>query len=199
MKNLCCPGAFTTRRAAMLCAFFSVLAVFPLFAFAAQNDPDPTFNASVYAPPPSMGNINVIKQQPDGKVLAAGYFAVVDGVPRSGLVRFNSDGTVDPSCVPPDIHSSSVGLGGIIYSIALQSDGKILVGGEIIGVNQTALSGLKRYNQDCTLDATFVNLQAIVVNDIAVLPNDMIVVGGFGPNLVRLSPNGTRDQSFAPP
>jgi len=59
--------------------------------------------------------------QADGKILVAGYFRTVGGVFLGSLARLNTDGSLDTSF--------DVMAGGIIYSIAVQADGKILIAG----------------------------------------------------------------------
>ncbi len=83
-------------------------------------DPDPN------------GSVLVVVVQPDGKILLGGDFAVLgpNGGPlvtRNRLARLNADGTLDTSFNP--------NATGRIYAIALQADGKILVGGSFNGPN----------------------------------------------------------------
>lgn len=111
-------------------------------------------------------NVNVIKLQPDGKILVGGYF-YVPSVNMYGLVRLNSDGTLDTTFA--DGLSMPEGVYGGLFEdprcIELQADGKILVGGsqwmawEVQGgfdpiANNTQV-GLIRLNSDGTLDDTF--------------------------------------------
>ena len=67
--------------------------------------------------------INTIAIQSDGKILVGGSFTSYNGVSANRMIRLNSDGSVDESF---DI---GIGFNAIVYSIAIQSDGKILVGG----------------------------------------------------------------------
>ncbi len=94
--------------------------------------------------------------QDDGKILLGGsiynQFSTVDDF---ALIRLNSDGS-------PDV---SFGTGGVVitdidegwdnaYGIALQDDGKILLGGEGYTNNKRNVCVI-RYNTDGLLDATF--------------------------------------------
>jgi uncharacterized delta-60 repeat protein len=89
--------------------------------------------------------------QADGKILAAGFSYAAGGVQAySTLIRYNSNGTLD----------GSFGTGGIVttnmaggpdnfgYCLAIQSDGKIVLGGS--ADTPTASDGfylaLARYN-----------------------------------------------------
>ena len=91
---------------------------------------DPTFN------PGTNGPVLAVAVQPDGKILAGGNFTFVGGgigttTARSHIARFNADGAVDTGFNP--------GVSGNVWALAVQSDGKILVGGEF-----TTLSGTLR-------------------------------------------------------
>lgn len=76
--------------------------------------------------------INSVAVQPDGKIIAAGYFGEITSHPV--IARYNSDGTLD----------GSFGITGylvdgtpnsIIYSILLQHDGKILAAGSSVNTS----------------------------------------------------------------
>jgi len=64
--------------------------------------------------------------QPDGKILVGGNFDVLNGQSRVSLGRLNADGTLDES------FKGGIGPygGTYIYCLAVQPDGKVLVGGE---------------------------------------------------------------------
>lgn len=130
---------------------------------------------------------------PDGKLLAGGRFDTFEGEPHQNLVRLRHDGSLDPS-----FHATGVGGGGV-YSLALQADGKILVGGVISNL-------LVRLNPDGQVDTTFHPAPiGQYINALVVQSDGRILVGGdFSElagepcqNLGRLNPNGTLDASFA--
>jgi len=65
--------------------------------------------------------------QPDGKVLVTGGCEEIDSVPRHGIARLEADGTLDPGfIVAPSLLDSLVGDPS---TLALQADGRILLGG----------------------------------------------------------------------
>jgi hypothetical protein len=61
--------------------------------------------------------------QPNGKILIAGVFDRVAGVPRKGLARLNPDGTLDAGFEP--LGAADGGL----WRVLVQPDGKVLVAG----------------------------------------------------------------------
>src|SRR5438128_3900097 len=102
--------------------------------------------------------------QNDGKVLMAGRAWNVNQY-DFGVVRFNTDGSLD----------TSFGTGGMVmtdlgsqfdaaYAMAVQTNGKIVVVGQTEGVGYDF--GMVRYNTDGSLDTNFGN-GGIVVTDFA--------------------------------
>jgi len=173
--------------------------------------PDQTFNPTFS----TFGIVNALAQQTDGKILAGGNFNQANGAPRSKIARFNADGSLDTTFnsgigIMPDPFNGT----NTVYDIAVQADGKILVGGSFGGYNGSNARSLARLNQDGTLDSTF-NASGFFYNftlsstvfDVLVQPDGKILVGGafFGNSnstfsniafMIRLNSNGTVDQSF---
>src|SRR6516164_5233215 len=96
--------------------------------------------------------------QPDGKILAAGVSDnnLVSG--QFGLVRYNSDGTLDTSFDGTGIVLTSFNSNAAFgHALALQTDGKIIEAGNFIANFRTRDydAALARFNADGTLDTTF--------------------------------------------
>ena len=89
--------------------------------------------------------------QSDGKVLIGGSFTTVNGTNRSRIARLNVDGGLDSSFNP------GIGLNGAVSSVAVQPDGKVLVGGPFTFINGTNRYGSARLNVDGSLDSSFVS------------------------------------------
>jgi uncharacterized delta-60 repeat protein len=93
-----------------------------------------------------------------------------------------------------------------VSPLALQADGKILIGGGFTTVSNISRVRLARLNPDGVLDTTF-NPPAISdsLYAIAIQPDGKILIGGdfttLGPQtcyaIGRLNPNGTRDTTFS--
>ena len=100
------------------------------------------------------------------------------------------------------------GVNGQVLAIALQPDGKIVIGGLFSTVNGIVRNNIAHLNDDGTLDRTFAEGPALgidgQVNAIAIQPNGGIIVGGtFSQagefetrNLARYQPEGSIDRSF---
>ncbi len=132
--------------------------------------------------------------QPDGKILASGFFTVFNGSPRATLVRLNANGSLDLAFNPVLTGTDSIWN---VYAITPQADGKVLIGGNFRTVNGTSLAGFARLNADGSLDTTFINVFSgfNTVNSILIQPDGKIMVGTNG-NLVRLNSAGSLDGSF---
>jgi uncharacterized delta-60 repeat protein len=149
-------------------------------------------------------DINIIKVQSDGKILVGGLFTSLNGATRNRLVRLNSDGTQDTAFYT----NLGTGFDNAITSIALQSDGDILVGGYYTALNGVTKNSLVRLNSDGTQDTAFyTNLGTGFDNGVfslAVQSDGKILVGGnytalngtTRNNLVRLNSAGTVDTAF---
>ncbi|MDN4165643.1 immunoglobulin domain-containing protein [Cytophagales bacterium LB-30] len=143
------------------------------------------------------GNITRMAEQADGKVIIVGSFTEVRGITRNGVARLNVDGSLDES------FSSGTGFTGVPYAIAIQSDGKILIGGDFSQFNGQAQSRLVRLNSDGSKDNTFTPLSLNnSVNDLVVADNGSIfVAGGFGltggNGFTKLTSAGLQDGTFS--
>ena len=143
-------GKVLRLRSVSLILTFILAAIFCSTSYGA-GEVDTSFNGAAYGALSNQGNVNVIKRQPDGKILIGGQFTEVQGYAATGLARLNADGTVDTTFNAPDFasHNSNNGqinFGGDIYAIAVQPDGKILVGGNIF-IGTFGPSGVRKGNQ----------------------------------------------------
>ncbi len=74
---------------------------------------------------------------------------MANGVKSNRIVRFNNDGTIDGSFVTGD------GFDNDVLALAIQPDGKIVVGGKFQRYDGEYRMGLARLNEDGSLDSTF--------------------------------------------
>lgn len=152
-----------------------------------------------------------IALQGDGKILLAGYY-VNSGEIDFAMVRYNTDGLLDVSFGTGGKVVSDIGTGDDYgYSVAVQQDGKILLGGTSTFGNSYDFS-LARYNIDGSYDTSFgfggIVTTAVDAGDdwgrsILVQRDGRIVLGGAANNgssgdfaLVRYNVNGSLDSSF---
>ncbi|MEO8732695.1 MAG: T9SS type A sorting domain-containing protein, partial [Flavobacteriales bacterium] len=104
---------------------------------------DQTFTASAH------GDVHEIAIQPDGKLLVAGYLNAVNGVQQNRIARLNTDGSLD----------STFNLAGeplpSVDAVALQLDGKILIGGYFHSVDGNSRNGIARLESNGQVDPSF--------------------------------------------
>ncbi len=138
--------------------------------------------------------------QPDGRVLIVGKFNEVDATTRVGIARLLPNGALDRSWVPAQFPLNST----TVNALAVQADGRILLGGSFASVGGQTRRGLARLNADGSLDPSLGDIMPNIspsptVNALALQPDGKIWVGGnffaFGGHnyLVRLKPDGTLD------
>ena len=127
--------------------------------------------------PNSSGSVNSIAVQQDGKGLACGTFTAFApnggaAVSRNRIARLETDGRLD--------RTLDLGLvtTGSFYSIAVQPDGKILIGGFFSSVLGVARNNIARLNPDGTLDMEFDPNAERTVFAIVVQSDGHILVGG---------------------
>lgn len=90
-----------------------------------------------------------LKLQSNGKILVGGDFTSFDGVSKKGIIRLNSDGSIDNTFTSPttfELDIQGVISNGIVRVIETQSDGRILVGGSFTNWNGTSYNGVEINN-----------------------------------------------------
>lgn len=133
--------------------------------------------------------------QADQKIIVGGQLTAVNGFSNIGIARLNANGSIDGS------FSSGTGFDGIVYSVALQTDGKIIAGGTFTVYNGTTVNRIVRLNTDGSLDGTFTmgtGFNGEVRKVYVQTDGRILVVGNFTTyngqtrrRLVRLNSNGT--------
>lgn len=164
---------------------------------------DNTFNANGVG---ATGIIAATAVQTDGKIIIGGGFPAYNGTTVNGIARLNPDGTLD------NTFNAGTGFSSIlpppwVRSIAIQEDGKIVVGGGFTVFNGTAIAGVCRLNADGSLDNSFSPGSGPnnIVEAVAMQTDGKIIAGGvFGSfngvstgSLVRLNSDGSLDNSFS--
>jgi uncharacterized delta-60 repeat protein len=148
--------------------------------------------------------------QADSKIVVAGGGTErFDGNRRniSVVVRYNTNGSLDTSFAGDGIAEISDEYTGEAYSVAIGSDGKIVIAGH----SQSSLNGednsigtlIARYNVDGSLDTRFGN-DGIVITPhktydlaatVAIQPDGKILTRGYN-EITRYNTNGSIDTAF---
>jgi uncharacterized delta-60 repeat protein/uncharacterized repeat protein (TIGR01451 family) len=154
------------------------------------QNPFPGANAAIFA----------LAVQPDQSVVIGGAFTSYNAFLRNRIARVNFDGTIDESFNPGN------GADGLVTSLALQSDGMILMGGDFLSVNGVNRYRVARLNTLGGVDATF--NPGVGVDDtvwsLALSTNGSIVIGGqfadvnnySRDHVARLDAKGNVDLTF---
>lgn len=159
----------------------------------------------------------------DGDMYVAGDFCCEGTDVVGGIVRLNSDGSRDNS-FSPTVGASRGGVNpATIYTIGVQSDGKVIIGGIFNSYDAQPVNYLARLNSDGSFDPSFTDatrglnapaslgsLGANSVRSIAVQEDDKVVVAGAFDSrsyidtkssytlksLFRLNSDGSFDSTF---
>lgn len=153
-----------------------------------------------------------IALQSDGKILMVGTASDNGTDMDFALVRYNANGTLDNTFSSDGILITPMGATGNDYgtSVALQSNGKIVVGG--YGLNLSTDFVVARFNSDGSLETTFGNGGKVFTNfandndlatSIAIQNDGKIVVAGktwngtdYDMAIARLNSDGNIDNTF---
>lgn len=131
----------------------------------------------------SFDEIADLRQQTDGKLVAAGSSIGLFTGFDFALARYNPDGSLDTMFGVGGKTTTDAGGQEFASGLATQSNGKLVVVGQVAGQ-----FGVVRYNSDATVDASF-GPNGIVTTDftgfssafdVAVQPHGYIVVAGTG-------------------
>ena len=172
----------------------------------ADSTLDTTFSANISF----SASVSTVFVRSDGKILVSGSFTNYGGVTgRSWLVSLNSDGTVDTTT---GFNTNAIDNSLTIYPYVIkeQSDGKIILAGDITNYKTTNRSFIVRLNSNGTLDSSFCTaavdggLFNNSVYAVSLQSDGKILVGGFFTNykttnrnyLIRLNSDGSLDTAF---
>jgi uncharacterized delta-60 repeat protein len=163
---------------------------------------------------PSSEHGHSVVIQPDGKIIVGGD-AYIGSDLRFALARYKTDGSMD----------SSFGTNGLVitalqsqdhgYSVALQSDGRIVLAGHSWEEGKTETDfALARYKTDGTVDNSFGNAGLVITNvagseqghSVSIQADGKILLGGYNGSiyglarhdfvLARYHVDGNLDQTF---
>lgn len=115
--------------------------------------------------PNANGAVHALVVEPAGTILVGGAFNTIGGQFRGGFARISNSGATQ---------LLDIGLIDTVYAIALQDDGRILVGGDIDGFYGMA----RRYRADGSADQSFQPIITAPVHAFALQPDGRILIGG---------------------
>lgn len=145
--------------------------------------------------------VNTLSIQTDGKIIIGGIFSTFNGFPRNSVARLNTNGTLDTS------FKNGLNIDGTIWTISIQSDGKIIIAGLSLQYNYENIGDIARLNANGSLDTTFnfggAGTDYFVYSSSIQTDGKIIFTGSFSTfnnipskGVVRLNANGSLDTSF---
>ncbi len=166
----------------------------------ARINSDGSLDDTFWGIPGTDTDVHAIKILTDGKVIVAGAFTTIDGTARNRIARLYSYGGIDTGFDP------GTGANDVIYAVALQSDGKIIVGGAFTTFNGVSANRIVRLNADGSVDATFnagTGMDNTVYSLVLQTDGKVLAGGAFttfngssSNKIVRLTSTGSVDVSF---
>ena len=147
--------------------------------------------------------VNAIVRRSDEALIAGGAFTLAQTTARGRIALFGTSGTVDAAW------ANGSGFDGTVEALALQGDGKVVVGGQFTAYDGTSRPRIARLNANGSLDTTFAPGAGFdaPVAAVAVQADGGISVGGSftafagaaSPFVTRLLGTATADPSPAAP
>lgn len=146
------------------------------------------------------GVVREVTLDGSGRVYFGGDFTAVGGTPRGRMDRVLADGTPDTAWVP------GVGANDTVFSMVLDDDGTVVVGGAFATIDGASRQGVARLSASGVPTAGFSTGSGFnnVVRDVGLdAEGNILVVGGFvnfdateSIRVARLTPTGALDPSF---
>ena len=172
-----------------------------LFRLNPDGRPDPGFHGPAIGEEP-LDFIESVLVDPGGRILIRGGFTSVNNTARKGIARLHADGSLDSSFLPePE-------PGGCLRLIALQADGRLIVG--VLNPTDTVATHCRmvRLHSDGGLDNSFRAGAAIDerVASLVVQQDGKVLLGGSFTSvrgaaragIARLNADGSLDNTFDP-
>jgi uncharacterized delta-60 repeat protein len=143
----------------------------------ARLHPDGTLDRSFAEQEGVNGQVNALAIQPTGQILVGGTFSQAGQKEILNLVRYDANGQVDAAFGG----GASSGINGSVFALAVQPDGKILVGGNFNAIFGVPRHGIARLHADGALDEPIITGQSLsgAVRTIKIAPDGVFLGGDF--------------------
>jgi uncharacterized delta-60 repeat protein len=136
---------------------------------------DMNFNPALTASGSTTPIAGALVVQPDGKIIVGGLFQTIAGQSQTNLARVDENGVFD-NTFHPVVAGATFPQ---IYSIALQTDGKMLVGGLFTTLNGMSRMRAGRLNADGSTDTSFISHANLDVYGVAVQSDGKELAAGY--------------------
>ena len=139
------------------------------------------------------GYIRDIKQQSSGKLIVVGHFTEIDGATQNGIVRLNTNGSVDATFV------TGIGFNNQALVCKVLSDNTVIVGGNFTDYDENVVGRIVKLGVDGAINSTFstnASRNSAVFAIEVDANNDIYLGGNFTNRIIRINADGTTDSSF---
>jgi len=165
---------------------------------------DPTTGMADSFDPNANDIVSTLVIQPNGEILAAGDFTSIGGQTRNHIARLDARSGLADSLDP----NPKGGVG--VIAVAVQTDGRILIGGVFTTVKGQPRNNIARLETDGRLDQTLdIGISGFAGHVVFVTTvqrdGKILIGGGFDHilgvtrhNIARLNTDGTLDMGFDP-
>jgi uncharacterized delta-60 repeat protein len=196
-KNFMNSVAFSKHLAPLV---WAAVFAFPTLLMAQAGSLDPTFGTNGIVTTANTG-ANAAALQSDGKIVVAGSIPASQNQQQPGLLRYNTNGTLDPNFGAGGEVMIAGTNAGPAFAVAIQTDGKILA-----AAPDNLRLTIFRFNTNGSPDNTFGSNGAVTIQaagfffpptsgGMAVQSDGKILVA-TGRAVARLLPNGQLDSTF---
>jgi uncharacterized delta-60 repeat protein len=146
----CFPADTDPAKRSFFAIIVGLLTVFLISTAAAQiGGLDSSFNAGAILNGSNNGIVRASASMTGGQHLIAGEFTSVGGVARGNLAKLNTNGSLDQT------FASGSGANGPIHAMAVDSNGRILIGGDFTMFDGVARNRIARLTSVGALDTNF--------------------------------------------
>jgi len=181
---------------------------FALIRYNSDGSLDSSFDPAITPIGSSTDEAYSVAIQSNGKIVVAGYSSGIGSDREIAVLRYNTDGSLDSSFDSDGKVTTTIGSDDLAKSVAIQSDGKIVVAGSS-ATGENSDFALIRYNSDGSLDSSFdpaitpIGSSSDFGNSVAIQSDGKIVVAGSSDNgaqrvfaVARYNTDGSLDSSF---
>ncbi len=171
----------TAGRFSRLAGYLIAAKFLTTFALAQPGGLDPSFASGTILSGSAPATVYALAVQSNGHAVIAGDFTTVQGVTRNRIARLTPGGGLDPAFAPVS------GANGTIRCVLVQTDGRILIGGEFTTYDGVPRNRIARLLPGGTLDTTFnpgtgangtVHAMALNASSSYGSPNRPVLIGG---------------------
>lgn len=154
------------------------------------------------------GQVNAVAVLTNDESIIGGAFSTYNGTGRNGIAMVDTTGQLDTSFDPGD--GISIATGEFISSVAVQTNGQIVVGGSFASFNGNPTRNIARVNTDGSLDMGFLAASGTGANgqvrSVLIQTDGTILIGGdfttyngvARNRVARLNSDGSLDTTFDP-